>query len=140
MQILEPSCSSAVPDIELAMEESLVKPTSGPSLGTIIKKIRPSDVVIIVNDLTRSTPTSDMIRPVLRYLEKSGIRKDKISVVATGTHRAMTEDEQRIILGDDIVSDYSVSNHDCDAPDLVTMGTLTPEMFSGSTGKWQKPT
>ncbi|QQO09149.1 nickel-dependent lactate racemase [Breznakiella homolactica] len=57
-------------------------------------------LLIIINDATRPTPTEAMLSVLLPAVEKSGIRKEDICIlVATGAHRAPTEEEYRQILG-----------------------------------------
>jgi nickel-dependent lactate racemase len=125
-KVLEPSGLSGLDDLEKAVESVLHEPTAGPSLDSIIREKAPSSVVIMVNDITRSTPTSIMIRPVLDLLHDLGTGRENITIiVATGTHRAMTDREIRNLLGEDIVDSYTVVNHDCDAPDMVTLGPLS---------------
>lgn len=70
-------------------------------------------VVVLVDDLTRPTPT-DVILPVLfGRLEQAGIAREAITIlVATGTHRPMTIPELEAKLGAEVVRDYNVVNHD----------------------------
>jgi nickel-dependent lactate racemase len=54
------------------------------------------DVVVIVNDATRPTPTAAMLGPMADDLDAAGAS----FIVATGAHRAPTEEEYRFILGE----------------------------------------
>jgi nickel-dependent lactate racemase len=57
-------------------------------------------ILIIINDATRPTPTAAMLGALLPAFESSGLRdRDLTLLVATGAHRAPTEDEYRQILG-----------------------------------------
>ena len=125
--VLSPSASlPPVENLAEAVAEILEKPTAGQSLREWMEKVSPKQVVVIVNDMTRSTPSGEMLPPILRLLEGSGVVPEKIRIViATGTHRAMTEKEVLELLGSDIVGRYRVENHLCDAPDLVDMGVLS---------------
>ena len=126
LAVLEPSGGEPVKDLGAAVRSLLGKPTAGPSLEELARKLRPRSAAVIVNDMTRSTPSSEMLPPVLDELHRLGIPGDRVSVVvATGTHRPMTDGETRTVVGDDVFGRYRVENHDCDAPDLVEMGVLS---------------
>jgi nickel-dependent lactate racemase len=57
-------------------------------------------ILIIINDATRPTPTAAMLEALLPPLRKAGVRNEGLTLlVATGAHRAPTEDEYRQILG-----------------------------------------
>ncbi|MDR1212026.1 MAG: nickel-dependent lactate racemase [Spirochaetaceae bacterium] len=74
------------------------EPGTGQSLGAFLaggKKL-----LIIINDATRPTPTAAMLGAIAPVLDASPIRdKDLSLIVATGAHRAPSEDEYRQILG-----------------------------------------
>lgn len=124
--VLEPSGLMPLLDLEEEVRSRLEKPTSGASLAKIVEKKKPGKIAIIVNDLTRSTPTAIMLPPVIEKLEYLGISRESIDIViATGTHRPMTVEEIKSITGEGIFENYRVINHDCDASDLVKMGTLS---------------
>ncbi|MDM7935387.1 MAG: lactate racemase domain-containing protein, partial [Methanothrix sp.] len=54
---------------------------------------------ILVSDITRPAPTHLMLPPLARRLRQLGISEITI-VFALGTHRRMTEEEERQLLGD----------------------------------------
>ncbi|MDR3230600.1 MAG: nickel-dependent lactate racemase [Synergistaceae bacterium] len=125
--VLEPSSGAApIEDLGAAVRGVLQTPTAGPSLEALVREKRPQSVAIIVNDMTRSTPSDRVLPPMLAELERLGTPRDAITiVVANGTHRAMTGPEIDGLLGKEITGAYRVENHICDAPDLVDMGTLS---------------
>lgn len=70
-------------------------------------------VVILVDDLTRPTPVYRLLPGILKRLEQAGIRKEMIHIlVATGTHRPMTQPELAAKIGPEILAHYRVVNHD----------------------------
>ncbi|RIH64474.1 nickel-dependent lactate racemase [Mariniphaga sediminis] len=81
-------------------------------------------VCIIVDDYTRSTPTSKILTFLLPGLEEAGIKKDKIFFMyASGSHRLMTEQEKRARLSDRFFESYrSMDHHFFDKNHLVKMG------------------
>ncbi|MDR2741389.1 MAG: nickel-dependent lactate racemase [Treponema sp.] len=57
-------------------------------------------VLIIINDATRPTPTAVILNGLLPAFEKAGIAVENLTIlVAAGAHRAPTEEEYRQILG-----------------------------------------
>ncbi|MDR1742072.1 MAG: nickel-dependent lactate racemase [Synergistaceae bacterium] len=129
--VLEPAASlPPIDDLGAAVKGVLSNPTAGPSLEAIVKerggaeKLR--SVVIIVNDMTRSTPSDLVLPAMLEELKRLGVRQEAITiVVATGTHRPMTDAETSKTVGEAVFKSYRVENHNCDSPDLVDMGTLS---------------
>jgi len=85
-------------------------------------------VAIMINDLSRSTPSKVILPPLLETLEREGIPAGSISIViATGTHRDLSDREVEGLLGKDIPSRYFVTSHDCRASDLARAGTLSTD-------------
>ncbi len=124
--VLEPEGGEPVADLWEATWDLLETPTAGESFADIVERITPKKIAIIVNDMTRSTPTQELLPPILKKLDLLDVaRESVVIVVATGTHRAMNAEEIEQILGPDIPTHYRVVNHDCDAPDLVSLGTLS---------------
>lgn len=73
-------------------------------------------VVILVSDHTRPVP-SRLILPVLLAEIRKGAPKAQITIlVATGCHRATTEEELRKKLGPELAGQARVLVHDCDGP------------------------
>jgi len=126
LAVLEPSGGRPVEDLPAEVARLLQNPTAGPSLEEIVSANKPKTAAVIVNDMTRSTPSAEMLPPLLAELERLGVPASGITiVVATGTHRPMSDDETRQTVGDAVFAQYRVENHDCDSPDLVDMGTLS---------------
>ena len=79
-------------------------------------------VGIIFDDITRPTPTKVMAEAVLDILLDAGVRKeDIIFICALGTHGAHTREQFVKKLGEDIVGEYFVYNHNC-YENLVSLG------------------
>ncbi|MCW4048444.1 MAG: lactate racemase domain-containing protein [Candidatus Bathyarchaeota archaeon] len=70
------------------------------------------EVVIIFDDMTRPTKTWQYTPAILETLHKAGIPKDNIRfIIAPGTHGTYGRMDFAKKLGDDIVSEYQVYNH-----------------------------
>jgi nickel-dependent lactate racemase len=74
--------------------------------------INPKDqVAIIISDGTRPTLTLLLVPWLLKALAPIP-REQIVILVGTGSHRAMTQDELRALLGDEVVATIAISNHD----------------------------
>jgi nickel-dependent lactate racemase len=108
--------------------EAVVAALSAP-IGTPLlrRMVRPgARVALVVPDRTRPMPLNAILRPVLEELERGGVASHAITiVVALGSHRPMTAVELSAMLGEDVVRQYRVENHDWAAGDLVDLG-VTP--------------
>lgn len=136
-----------------AIEESLSNPCGGRSLESFLEGGK--DVVVIVNDGTRPTPTAK----VLEALDKRMDLECAHYLIATGTHRAPTEDELEFIFGrylerlrDRIIvhdawkspcvhlgvskngTDMDVNKVAIDADRLLIITSVEPHYFAGYTG------
>ena len=79
-------------DEDAVIARALREPSGPLSLGGFLAGASP---VVVVNDHTRMTPTAKVLAHLGRALED----RSPTFVVATGVHRAPTEDELRVILG-----------------------------------------
>jgi nickel-dependent lactate racemase len=75
------------------VKDAVARPFGGPPLAEFLASS--ARLLVIVNDATRPTPTSAILDAVGDELEA----RDARFLVATGAHRAPTEDEFRQILG-----------------------------------------
>ena len=107
------------------IEKALDRPVGTPPLE---QAVRPDDrVLILIDDLSRTTPVGEILPLVLRRLHTAGVAKSHISIlVALGTHRPMSEQEMADRVGAAVYRDYPVYNHTWDDPDsLVLTGETT---------------
>jgi nickel-dependent lactate racemase len=81
---------------------------------------------IAINDKTRPVPNDILLPPLLDRLEHIGIPAENTRIIiATGTHLPMTVDSFNSILPKEIIQKYPVISHDCDANDLINLGTTS---------------
>lgn len=83
------------------------------------------DALVIVNDATRPTPTAAMLKSLSPYFEAAGLGPDRITIlVATGGHRAPTDEEYRTFLGDmhDLYRRSCVAHDSRKEEDLTALG------------------
>ncbi|MBZ4654870.1 MAG: hypothetical protein JG781_2227 [Peptococcaceae bacterium] len=123
--ILEPKIKAAIPNPQEKIRELLRQPINSKPLSEAVKgKTR---VCIVVTDITRPCPDDTLLPPIVEQLEKGGIKKENITIlVATGLHRANTDEELMTKLGKDIVSQIKVVNHIAsDKENLINLGTTS---------------
>ncbi len=104
------------------IEEAFFNPIGSPPLSAILEWCQ--DVLIITDDHTRTTPTQMILPRLMKELEKGGIKPEGIRfLIASGTHRPMTEEEILRKFGEEIPKEYSILNHQSwDASQLVYFG------------------
>lgn len=106
------------------VQQALKSPKNSPTLTELVRHKSARSAVIVVNDITRPTPYKEILPPILDELTGAGIDKEKIILlIATGIHRPQTEEENHMIFGADICSQYRIINHNCDQ-DLASAGVL----------------
>jgi nickel-dependent lactate racemase len=123
--LLAPRPAEAVADEAAAVYKAIEKPIGTAPLRDIV---RPGErVAIVVNDITRLTRTDLILPPIVHTLNAAGIPdRDIFIVFALGIHRRQTEEEQKLILGEEIFSRIrSVDHISTDESNLVTIGTTS---------------
>ena len=85
-------------DVEIGDEDAIIRnsilnPLNSKSLDDFLKDTK--DVLVIVNDATRPTPTEKVISAIWNRLGKVNYR----FIIATGVHRGPTEEELQQIFG-----------------------------------------
>jgi nickel-dependent lactate racemase len=104
------------------VERALKEPIGSKRLSEIAKP--ESKVAIVVDDATRKAPTEKMLLPVLAELNAAGVKSENITVIfGCGTHRAVKPEEAAELLGMEALKLVKTISHDCQASDLVHIGT-----------------
>ena len=139
------------------VREALANPIGTPRLSELAKG--KDKIVLVTSDHTRAVP-SKLTLPILLEEIRSGNPDADITIlIATGLHRATTEEEQRRMFGDNIVDNEKIVvnkafedddfEHVCELPSgaelwvnkvalhcdlLVTEGFIEPHFFAGFSG------
>lgn len=123
--VLEPQPVAGCHDVTAEVGRALREPIGGPPLNELARGAR--RVVLVADDITRLTPTHQILPPMLEELNAAGIVNGQISVViALGTHRPMTEGECRSKYGTELVKRIAIENHDSHDPEhLVDLGVTS---------------
>lgn len=112
-------------DIAAAALKALRDPIDSKPLADIV---RPGDkIAIVVSDETRLCYTDQFLPVIIAELNANGIPDSDIDIViATGTHRAQTPEEDILVLGEEMVKRFRIHQHDCrDKEKLVYKGTTS---------------
>lgn len=119
--VIEPTYVPGLPDAEGAIMTALRNPIGTSPLRQLVKPIQ--SVAISVCDITRPMPSKILLPLLLGELRH--VPSENITIlVATGTHRANTHAELVEMLGEDVVNNYAVLNHNgFDEDSLESIGS-----------------
>ena len=121
-EVVSPRPLAAAPDLEAEVRRALDNPVGSPGLEELARgKQR---VAVIIDDITRETPTARMLPLVLERLHAAGVAPESIKIVlALGTHRPMTPEEIEIKAGRAVMDAYEIVNVSCwDESQFVHLG------------------
>ncbi|MFL0267680.1 nickel-dependent lactate racemase [Candidatus Clostridium radicumherbarum] len=110
---LLPKEKEILSDIPKEVERALENPIGTLPLKEIVKARE--KVIIIVSDVTRLwIKTDKFLVYIIDYLNKFGAHDNDISVlIALGTHRASSEEEKRLIVGEEVYKRVKIYDHNC---------------------------
>lgn len=119
LAVVEPNDLQAGKAAEELVAEAIANPVGGKDFESFIEGAE--DLLVIVNDQTRPTPTRAVLEGIAPLLEKT----DTSFIIATGVHRAPTEEEYRHIFGDSLYEKYKsrIYAHDARKDEMVYLGT-----------------
>lgn len=93
-------------------------PIGCPALSDMVRGKK--NILIVSDDHHRPTPIKQILPFIIDELHSAGIRNEQVEIImALGSHRLMTSEEIRTKLGEEIVSNFRVSNHDWQNPDAI---------------------
>jgi len=157
LQSAEFGGSSSAVESEI-IRRALNKPIESELLQHMASKKK--KICIVVSDYTRATPNKTLIPPIIEALKGSGRKTGDISIlVANGLHKPASQGVLKEFLGEEIVEEFEVVNHDAeneenliylgetsfgtkvlvnrliDESDLVVLtGLIEPHFFAGYSG------
>lgn len=154
--VITPLEATPLPDEHAAFIEAVRNPIASSPLRDLVG---PNDrVAIVIADITRPSPSERLVPWILEEL--SFLPRDRFVIInGTGSHRANTEAELRVMLGDDVVDSVRVVNNNafdketllhlgrtsyggeiwlnrdyCEATVRITTGFIEPHFFAGFSG------
>ncbi len=124
-KLLDPKSSRSKDN---SKDQDVIKHALENTIGTkrlkeIVNAKKNGKIIVVVDDHTRDAPTEQMLDAITEEVGEE--RKERITLlVACGTHAPPTEEELKRILGNPFYQ-FNVLIHDCDANDLVYLGTTS---------------
>lgn len=115
-----PSSPPSLENIHETVAFACDHPIDSPPLKEVAKDAR--KILLAFPDYTRKTPLPQVLPTIISRIPNA---KERLTLInSAGTHRAMTDDELRLALGEEIISQVSsVINHDSRDPNqLVYLG------------------
>ena len=98
-------------DITAATLAAVRCPIASQPLQKVVRK--GDKVAVIVSDVTRLVRTAEFLPVIISEINVAGVPDEDITIiVATGTHRAHTYDEDIAVCGKDIVKRIKIHQHD----------------------------
>lgn len=98
-------------DITAATLAAVRCPIASQPLQKVVRK--GDKVAVIVSDVTRLVRTAEFLPVIISEINAAGVPDEDITIiVATGTHRAHTQDEDIAVCGKDIVKRIKIHQHD----------------------------
>jgi len=151
-QVIIPNAVQSV-DEEKTLRSAIFNPLKSPGIEDFLKDRR--DILLLVNDATRPTPTGAIMKIIYPLLRG----RDFKILIATGSHRAPTQEEYDFIFGElygqlkDRVHVHDAKKSPCyslgktrhgndlmlntlvrDADAIIPIGSIEPHYFAGYTG------
>jgi len=111
VDVLEKQDVPVVDDPDARLREALEQPTGTKALRELAHGRR--DAVIVVSDITRPVPNAVLLPPMLDALRAGGLAPEAVTIlVATGLHRANTQQELESMLGSELARTLRIVQHD----------------------------
>jgi nickel-dependent lactate racemase len=118
---IEPKEKPGVTDTRAEVERALREPIGTRKLSEIAKPGKTA--AIVVDDVTRATPSYLMVPPILDELTRAEVKEKDVTVIfACGTHRAVKPEEMSRLVGEETLERVEVISHDCMSEDNVYLG------------------
>jgi nickel-dependent lactate racemase len=110
MNVISPTAADPSPTPLQEIQKALENPIESPTIEALSP--RGKKIAIVVDDMSRMTPTNTLLQSILRVLHNEGVKKQDVKIIiALGTHRAMTTQEMKDKCGSQIVERYEIINH-----------------------------
>ena len=107
---LHGNMASIVTNEKEAILRALRQPIDSKPLRDIVRE--DDTVAIVVSDITRLVYTEAMLPVIVSELNEAGVRDDQITIiVAQGTHRAHTPEEDVIVCGTEMARRLRIVQH-----------------------------
>ncbi len=160
LKVVLPGEKPPLDDPQASVRRVLASPEGTAPLLDMLKAAKPKRLVIVVNDITRPTPYSVFMPPLVETIEKAGIPDSCVTLLtATGIHDPHSREQDLQVYGEDLCRRFKVLSHDAtdkanlvykgklpsgydfwlnkmvdEADFLITVGVVMPHYFAGFSG------
>ena len=112
-------------DIASELFDTFENPIDSAPLSELVKN--GDKITLVISDMTRFWMRQDLvIVHVIEYLNRCGVKNEDITIlIANGTHLPAPQSDIEILVTKEIADRIKVVNHDCEAEDLVYVGTTS---------------
>ncbi len=118
---IEPREKPAVADPRAEIERALLNPIGTTPLSEIAKA--GDKVAVVVDDITRATPSYLMVPPLLDELNRGGVNDEDVTIIfGCGSHRPVTSKEMESLVGIEVLKRVKATSHHNKSRDQVYMG------------------
>jgi len=119
--VYTPRAVAAAHDPRKLVRSALNTPIDSPTLRVL--GTGKSNVIVLIDDITRETPADILLPPILDELHAAGLQDQNIRVmIALGTHRPMTGHEIKRKVGAHVLKRVEVIQHDHKTATLRNLG------------------
>jgi lactate racemase len=118
--VIEKDVPASTKTEEEVILEALANPIGRPPLKEMVKPGQ--SVAVVVSDVTRLWQRMSIYLPyIVKELNDCGVKDEDIKfIIAVGFHRAMTAEENKKILGEELYARFKPESHDCENNDNLT--------------------
>lgn len=160
VDVVLPGEKAPIANPEAAVRRVLESPSGTPPLLDMLRAAKPKNLVIVVNDITRPTPYSIIMPPLLKVIGAAGIPDSDVTLItATGIHDPHTDEQNIQVYGEELCRRFRLVSHDATDKDnlvfkgklpsgydfwlnrlvdesdfLITIGVVMPHYFAGFSG------
>ena len=125
-------CQDVAPlaDPPTAVAAALARPIGSPPLADLVRHKQPRTVAVTISDITRPVPNTVFLPPLLKVLNDCGVDDEHIVIIiGTGLHRRSTDEERRLLVGDNVLRRIAVIDHDAHDPSTLVQVSDAPPVF-----------
>jgi len=128
MGTLSPKDIKEIEDPINEVRRALTHPIGSKKLKELISS--QDRVIILVSDVSRPSPSSILLPPILAELKEAGVKNDQINIVfGLGIHRKQTEEEKKRLVGGEVYNQVKCIDHDIDNCEKIGITKRGNEVF-----------
>jgi len=113
MGTLSPKDIREIEDPTNEIIRALANPIGSKKLKELVSS--KDKVIILASDVSRPSPSSILLPPILKELNEAGLSNNQITIVfGLGVHRKQTEEEKKKLVGEEVYNQVKCIDHDID--------------------------